>query len=137
MEKRVIIDTDPGVDDALALMLALRSPELRVEAITTVGGNVSLDQATKNAALILDLLSPRPEPILARGSTRPLKKGLVRSRSVHGSDGLGGLNRLIHPDGNPRYPYPHLPRDIPNATEVLLELLKRYPDELTLSLIHI
>ena len=132
MKKRVIIDTDPGVDDALALMLALRSPEIRVEAITTVGGNVSLDQTTKNASLILDLLSPMAKPILARGLALPQKSGLLRSRSVHGSDGLGGLDRFTLPDGGPRYPYPHLPRDMPDATEVLLDLLKHNPDELTL-----
>lgn len=90
MEKRVIIDTDTGVDDALALFLALRSPELRVEAITTVSGNVRLEQATKNAALLLDLFDPQPRPILARGAAQPLGKRFIRAQSVHGSDGLGG-----------------------------------------------
>ncbi|MGH7377304.1 MAG: nucleoside hydrolase, partial [Candidatus Methylomirabilales bacterium] len=52
----VVIDTDPGVDDALALCLALRSPELRVEALTTVAGNVPVEVATRNALRILDLL---------------------------------------------------------------------------------
>jgi inosine-uridine nucleoside N-ribohydrolase len=129
---RVIIDTDPGVDDALALLLALRSPELEVKAITTVNGNVAVEQATKNAALVLDLLGPEPRPILARGAAQPLGQGFIRARSVHGSDGLGELNRFKNPNGTPRYRFPQLPQDIPDATEVLLELLGQYPEELTL-----
>jgi len=132
MQKRVIIDTDPGVDDALAIMLALLSPELRVEAITIVNGNVSLEQATENAALLLDLLDPEPRPILARGAARPLRKRPFRAQFVHGADGLGDLDRLKNPDGSPRYPGPELPPRTLEATEVLLDLLKRYPGELSL-----
>ena len=132
MGKRVVIDTDPGVDDALALLLALRSPELRVEAITTVNGNVHVEQATKNAALILDLLDPNSPPILARGAAKPIKNELITAQPIHGSDGLGELNRFKNLKGGPRYPEPDLPQDLPNAIEVLLELLERYPDELTL-----
>jgi len=132
MQKRVIIDTDPGVDDALAILLALLSPELKVEAITTVNGNVSLEQATKNAALILDLLDPTPRPTLARGAEQPLKKKPLRAQSVHGSNGLGDLDHLKNSDGRRRYSDPELPQHIPDATELLLDLLKRYPDELSL-----
>ncbi len=132
MQKRVIIDTDPGVDDALAILLALRSPELRVEALTTVNGNVSLEQATKNAALLMDLLDPKPRPILARGAARPLKKAPFRAQFVQGSNGLGDLDRFRTPDGNYRYPHSNLPLQIPDATEVILDLLRRYPDELSL-----
>jgi inosine-uridine nucleoside N-ribohydrolase len=132
MKKRVVIDTDSGVDDALALLLALSSPELQVEAISTVSGNVPLDQATKNAALILSLLDSKPQLILARGAAEPLEKELITAQSIHGWDGLGELNRFKTSDGTPRYPYPQLPQDLPNATEVLLDLLKRYPDELGL-----
>jgi purine nucleosidase len=89
MQKRVIIDTDPGVDDALAIVLALLSPELKIEAITTVNGNVSMEQATENAALVLDLLDPKPRPVLARGATQPLKKRPFRAQSLHGSNGMG------------------------------------------------
>ncbi|RLB05780.1 MAG: nucleoside hydrolase, partial [Deltaproteobacteria bacterium] len=127
-----MIDTDPGVDDALALLLALRSPELRVEAIITVNGNVPVVQATKNAALVLDLLSPELRPILAKGAAKPLKKGSIRAQDVHGADGLGELDRYKNPDGSPRYPYPELPQNLPDAIEVLLDLLRRYPDELCL-----
>jgi inosine-uridine nucleoside N-ribohydrolase len=132
MGKRVIIDTDPGVDDALALVLALKSYELRVEAIATVNGNVSVAQATRNAALLLELLDPRPRPILAMGASEPLHKRQIRAQSVHGSDGLGGLQRFVNRDGSPRYPEAALPGRIPNATDVLFDLLKRYPDEISL-----
>jgi len=132
MQKRVIIDTDPGIDDALALMLALKSHELHVEAVTTVNGNVSVGQANKNAALLLELLDPRPRPILAMGSAQPLQKDAERAQSVHGSDGLGGLHRFKNPDGSPRYPEPVLPTQIPDAADVLFDLVKRYPGEISL-----
>ncbi len=132
MKKRVVIDTDSGVDDALALLLALLSPELQVEAISTVSGNVPLDQATINAALILSLLDFRLPLILARGAAEPLERGLITAQHIHGWDGLGELNRFKNSDGSPRYLYPQLPQDLPDATEVLLDLLKRYPDELSL-----
>jgi inosine-uridine nucleoside N-ribohydrolase len=129
---RVIIDTDPGVDDALALLLAFKSHDLHVEAVTTVSGNVSLEQATKNAALLLEFLDPDPRPILAMGSQRSGENGFTRSQSVHGPDGLGGLYRLENGDGSPRYPEARVPAHIPDATEVLFDLLDRYPEELLL-----
>lgn len=132
MFKRTVIDTDPGVDDALALILALRSPELKLEAITTVHGNVPLAQATKNAFTILRMLDLRTLPVVARGAHAPLKKPPITSQSVHGSDGLGELARFKNPDGSPRYPETQVPLDLPDATEVLLNLLDRYPEDLTL-----
>ena len=63
----VVIDTDPGVDDALALALAFASPELTVRAVTTVAGNVDLETATANAVYLLDLLAPDHAPRLAKG----------------------------------------------------------------------
>ncbi len=132
MQKRVIIDTDPGVDDALAILLALLSPELKVEAITTVNGNVSLEQATKNAALLLDLLDPKPRPILARGAAGPLKKRAFRAQPIHGSNGLGDLHHLRNPDGSRKYSDPELPHLFPHATDIIFDLLTRYPGELSL-----
>ena len=69
--KPIIIDCDPGVDDAIALMLALRSPELDVQAITTVAGNVPLALTQRNARQICELLGRRDVPIYA-GCPRPL-----------------------------------------------------------------
>ncbi len=87
----VLIDTDPGVDDALALALALASPELSVRAVTTVAGNVDLATATANAAYLLRILAPDREIRLAQGFAQPLARELVTAEEVHGSDGLAGI----------------------------------------------
>ena len=88
---RLIIDCDPGIDDALALLLALASPELDVAAITTVAGNVSLDRTTANGLRVLELAGRSRIP-LAAGCDRPLVRLADRDASeVHGTDGLGGI----------------------------------------------
>jgi ribokinase len=102
----IVIDTDPGIDDALALMLALRSPEVRVDLITTVAGNVPVDQGTDNACRLLALLDIDPWPSLVRGAARPLNRSLQTATHVHGDDGLGGLTALVRHDGTPRFPLP-------------------------------
>jgi inosine-uridine nucleoside N-ribohydrolase len=84
----VIIDTDPGIDDALALILATRSPELRVEAVTTVVGNVSQDKAHLNALKILDFMDARGIPV-ARGAPKPLLREASHAEEIHGRSGLG------------------------------------------------
>ncbi|MFQ5989680.1 MAG: nucleoside hydrolase [Candidatus Methylomirabilales bacterium] len=130
--QRVIIDTDPGIDDALALFLALKSPEMRVEAITTVAGNASVENCTRNAFRVLELLNPEPRPIVAQGAARPLEREHRAAEEVHGSDGLGELSRYQNPDGSPRYPEPReSPVPIP-AVDLILELVDRYPGEITL-----
>ena len=73
MPRRVIIDTDPGVDDALALILALQSSELYIEAITTVSGNVDVALATQNTLTVLGLFPPERRPPVASG--RPSTPG--------------------------------------------------------------
>lgn len=104
----IVIDTDPGVDDALALMLALRSPEVRVDLITTVAGNVPVDQGTDNACRLLALLGVDPWPTVVRGADRPLQQPLHTATHIHGDDGLGGLTRLMRDDGTPRFPLPDM-----------------------------
>ena len=94
MPRHVIIDTDPGVDDALALILALQSPELCVEAITTVSGNVHVDLATQNALTVLGLFPPERRPLVAKGAAQPLGRALSPAAHVHGDDGLGGTSTL-------------------------------------------
>lgn len=83
----VIIDSDPGIDDCLALLLALASPELRLLAVTTAYGNTTLANATRNAAEILrrggSALAPEP------GADRPLARPLVTAAETHGASGLG------------------------------------------------
>jgi purine nucleosidase len=85
----VLIDTDPGIDDALALILALRSPELDVKGITVVHGNVPLELGTINALKVLELVG-RPDVPVAPGAAAPLLRPARDARMVHGTDGLGG-----------------------------------------------
>lgn len=85
----VIIDTDPGHDDALAIMLLIRSGLVDVQAITTVAGNVDVQKTTNNARFILDLIGSKVP--LFSGSEKPLKKKLIRA-NVHGKTGLTGAN---------------------------------------------
>ncbi len=139
MPKRVIIDTDPGIDDALALVLALQSPELRVEAITTVSGNVHVDLATRNALMVLDLFPPERRPPVARGADRPLTRALHTAAHVHGEDGLGELWRYRMTDGKPRYQTDcrGSSRTAPtpvgvDAVTCLLDLIRGSPGALTL-----
>ncbi len=86
--KRIIIDTDPGVDDALAFLLALASPEIQLEALTTTQGNVTVDKATRNALSVLELAQAGQIPV-ASGSVFPLVQPLRASAHVHGESGLG------------------------------------------------
>ncbi|KAI9228423.1 MAG: nucleoside hydrolase, partial [Piptocephalis tieghemiana] len=97
----VIIDTDPGVDDALALILALASPHLHVLALTISYGNVSLPHTLRNTLSLLHLiqqwrrdagLSPLPKPILAIGAEKPLERELLNAAYIHASDGFGGIH---------------------------------------------
>ena len=119
MTKRILIDTDPGIDDALALILALGSPELDVAAITTVCGNVDVDTATRNLFTVLNLL-PGPWPVLARGAARPLVREPFPASHIHGLDGLGGRQCSI--SGSEDQPLHGLlsPRD--GADEILHQL---------------
>lgn len=120
----VAIDTDPGLDDALALMLALRSPELSVELITTVAGNVPVRQGTENARRLLSLIAPETMPALAMGAAAPLKRRLHTAHDVHGADGLGGMSRLRTPAGAPRFPIT-VPRAGRDAAGRLADLARR------------
>ncbi|MDY6855478.1 MAG: nucleoside hydrolase [Thermodesulfobacteriota bacterium] len=132
MKRRVIIDTDGGVDDVLALILAFCSSELKIEAITTVFGNVPVEQATKNIIRILDLLHLERTPIIAMGDSSPLKKAQINAQDVHGKDGVGEISRLIRPDLTPVYPDISLDKDLPCAKEVILSTIKKYRSEVTL-----
>ena len=133
--KRVILDMDPGIDDALAIILAMLSPELRVEAITTVSGNVHVDLCTRNVRRILEVLRPERAPIIARGEENPLAavEASLDASVVHGRDGLGNLDRFTARDGAKLYPEPslhHISSD--NAVDVILSTIARYPYEVTL-----
>jgi inosine-uridine nucleoside N-ribohydrolase len=86
---RLVIDCDPGIDDAIALLLATASPELSLEAVTAVGGNNGLDRTAPNALRVLELAGRSDLPVSA-GAARPLVWPLEqRATAVHGADGLG------------------------------------------------
>ena len=91
MKKKVIIDCDPGIDDSLALILALNSPELEIVGITTVSGNVKADQGAKNVLKVLKLMSREDIPVYI-GEEIPLVRELITAQDTHGEDGLGETN---------------------------------------------
>jgi purine nucleosidase len=116
--RRIHIDTDPGLDDLLALALALASPELSVEGITTVAGNASIDAVTENTRRFL-ALAGLDIPV-GRGASGPLALSRVSAESFHGADGRGGVP-IPAIDGRP----------VPSARAVLRDsLLERRVDAL-------
>ena len=88
---RLIIDTDGGIDDALALILALRSPEVEVVGVSTVSGNVRVEQAAINVLRVIELFDHR-DIWVAQGLGNPLVRDPIRATSFHGTDGLGDSN---------------------------------------------
>ena len=96
----IILDCDPGHDDALAILLALARPELQVLGITTVAGNSTLENTTRNALAVLTLLGRTDVPVAA-GADRPMRRTLQTAPHVHGSSGLEGAD-LPRPQVGPR-----------------------------------
>lgn len=97
MKRKILFDCDPGIDDALALVLAFASPQLDVAAVTVVGGNQRLEETLNNAIGVLSLLGVRV-PVSA-GAPGPMLHRLVTAPEVHGEQGLGGrqLKKLFEP----------------------------------------
>jgi inosine-uridine nucleoside N-ribohydrolase len=122
-DMRTIIDTDPGIDDALALLLAWGSPELEVDALTTVAGNVPLADALTNALRLVALRRPEPAPRIAAGADRPLVRPLSTATRYHGVDGLGDVPgwEPVRTDVVPR-----------DAVAVLLDAARRHGPDLTI-----
>ena len=89
--QRVIIDTDPGIDDAFAILLALNSQELKIEALTVVPGNVDGRQGLENALKIVSLAG-RCDVMVAGGATHPLNQRLITAQYWHGPNGLAGVD---------------------------------------------
>jgi purine nucleosidase len=89
--QKIIIDCDPGIDDALALAFAHGHPELELGGITTVAGNVGLDQTTANALRVRDFVGMRDVPVTA-GCPVPLQRPALHAREVHGDSGLGAAS---------------------------------------------
>lgn len=114
MADKIIIDTDPGQDDAFAILLALASPELDVLGITAVAGNVPLALTQKNARQICELAGRSDIPVYA-GSTQPMAIPLVTAEHVHGATGLDGAD----------LPDPTMPLQDQHAVEFIIETLLR------------
>ena len=124
----VIIDTDPGVDDALALVVASLSPELDVLAITTVAGNVDLTSATENAQRVAAVAwAGRPPPKIYRGGSAASETAL----HVHGDDGLGGVATLLDREGRSLYP-PSAEVSAGDAVDAIAAMAAERPGEVTL-----
>ena len=119
--RRVIIDTDPGTDDAMAIILALNSPEFKVEALTVVAGNVVARQGLENALKIVSLAN-RCDVAVAAGAQHPLNQKLITAEFWHGKNGLANIE--LPPSKcsvDPRF-----------ASDLIIELVHKYPHEITL-----
>ena len=119
--RRVIIDTDPGTDDAMAIILALNSPEFKVEALTVVPGNVDSQQGLENALKIVSLAG-RCDVVVARGAHHPLSQKLITAQFWHGTNGLADVE--LPPSkckADPRF-----------GPDLIIEMIHKYPHEITL-----
>lgn len=116
MPRKIIIDTDPGQDDAVAILLALASPELEVLGLSVVAGNVPLHHTERNARMICELAG-RPDLPVHAGCDRPLVRRLVTAEHVHGKTGLDGVS----------LPDPVMPLAPGHAVDFLIETLRREP----------
>ena len=119
--RRVIIDTDPGTDDAMAIILALNSPEFKVEALTVVPGNVEAKQGLENALKIVSLAG-RCDVLVAGGAQHPLNQKLITAQFWHGKNGLANVELPTSKcKADPRF-----------GPDLIVEMVHRYPHEITL-----
>jgi len=118
----LLIDTDPGIDDALALLLALASPDCSVEAITTVAGNVEVPLCTRNAKRVVAVAAPLRSPCIVEGAATPLARPLRTAVHYHGADGLGGA---LPPEAPSPPPAPG------SAARTLVQMARRMGQMLT------
>ena len=119
--RRVIIDTDPGTDDAMAIILALNSPEFKVEALTVVPGNVDGRQGLENALTIVSLAG-RCDVIVAGGAQHPLNQKLITAQFWHGKNGLA----------NVEFPASKCKADPRFGPDLIIEMVHKYPHEIIL-----
>jgi inosine-uridine nucleoside N-ribohydrolase len=119
--RRVIIDTDPGTDDAMAILLALNSPELKVEALTVVPGNVVAAQGLENALKLVSLAGRCDVPV-AGGAQHPLAQKLITAEFWHGQNGMANIDLPASKcKADPRF-----------GPDLIIELVHKYPHEVTL-----
>jgi inosine-uridine nucleoside N-ribohydrolase len=119
--RKVLIDTDPGIDDAMAIFYALAAPELDLVALTTVFGNATVDITTVNALRLLEV-GDRPDIPVARGAARPLTMDFRGPADfVHGADG----------QGNAHFPAPRGATVAMDAAHLIIDTVMRHPGEVT------
>jgi purine nucleosidase len=118
MPRKIIIDTDPGIDDAVAILLALASPELEVLGLAAVAGNIPLALTERNGRAICELAGRGDIPVYA-GCARPMGRTLVTAERVHGASGLGTLV----------LPPPSGPAEMQHGVDFLIETLRREPPD--------
>lgn len=122
MTRRILLDCDPGHDDAIAILLAAGAPEIELAAITTVSGNSSIEKVTRNALAIAELAGLDDVPV-ARGAGRPLVRAVEFAPSIHGDSGLDG----------PVLPEPRRSLDPRHAVTLIVEtVMASDPGTLTL-----
>lgn len=121
MKHKIILDCDPGHDDAIAILLAAHHPEIDLLAITTVAGNQSVEKTTRNALKVCSLANIRQVPI-ARGMDRPLLRLAHHAPDIHGESGMDG----------PNIPEPDIELDPHHGVDLLIELLLNSDGDITL-----
>ncbi|KAL2250758.1 uridine nucleosidase 1-like [Sesamum indicum] len=120
--EKIVIDTDPGIDDSMAILMAFQSPELEILGLTTIFGNVTTEDATRNALLLCEIAGCPDVPV-AEGSSEPLKRGPPRIADfVHGSNGLG--NVILPP--------PKSKKSGKSASEFLVDKVSEFPGEVSI-----
>lgn len=128
MKRKIIIDTDPGVDDALAIIFALNHPDIEVLGITTVGGNKGLETTTNNATRVVKHFTDKFEPIVYKGKETPYSEHVdeqfnrninYQKETIHGKDGLGQSSLV---------PSDKLVSE-QDAISFIIETIEKYPDE--------
>lgn len=120
--KRILIDTDPGVDDSMAILFAFNSPELQIEGFSTVFGNTGVDVTTKNALRLVELAG-HPEIPVAQGAGKPLLRPFTGTGwQVHGRNGLGEVE----------FPEPQAQADPRNGAQLIVDAIMTNPGEITL-----
>lgn len=121
MKHKIILDCDPGHDDAIALLLAAHHPEIDLLAITTVAGNQSVDKTTTNALKVCSLANIRDVPV-ARGMERPLLRPAQHDPNIHGESGMDG----------PNVPEPDMEPVSQHAVDLLIDMLLHSEGDITL-----
>ncbi|MFC7394911.1 nucleoside hydrolase [Scopulibacillus cellulosilyticus] len=122
--KKVILDVDTGIDDALAILLAVKSGQFDILGITTTSGNISLDKATTNTGKVLKLLGKENGIRVIKGANQPLLRKPFFEERVHGEDGLGGALKDMEVDIS----------DTENACDFIIEQAEKYKGELSIIL---